>query len=213
MVEARLAVGATAIRVTLHASGSDLIEVADDGCGVAPAEYAWQVSRSTSALAGSHCNESIWMLFIVAFTFVHLLLLPSAAIQALIHPPSSSSPGSPRISPLVPLPPLNSPAAFGFRANALSSLCAVADVTITTRSACEPCAAVLCFDGCGRLQLPAAAGGPQSVPQEGGTTVALRRLFGRLPVRRALLQSELQKEFAKLRAVLQVPMGAQLTHC
>lgn len=66
---------------------------------------------------------------------------------------------------------------FGFRGEALSSLCAVSDITVTTRTALSEAGTRLTFDHNGKLvaQIPAA--------RAIGTTVAVKDIFKSLPVR------------------------------
>ena len=68
-------------------------------------------------------------------------------------------------------------ATFGFRGEALSSLCAVADVSIVTRTAQQAARARLSYDHEGRLA------GQSAAARAVGTTVAVRDLFKPLPVR------------------------------
>lgn len=66
---------------------------------------------------------------------------------------------------------------LGFRGEALSSLCAMSELAITTRQAGQETATKLEFDSHGALLRTSPAA--RSV----GTTVALKNLFARLPVR------------------------------
>lgn len=66
---------------------------------------------------------------------------------------------------------------YGFRGEALSSLCSVADVSIITRTASETAATKLEFDHMGRITARS------TVPRAVGTTVSARSMFSRLPVR------------------------------
>ena len=68
-------------------------------------------------------------------------------------------------------------ATFGFRGEALSSLCAVADVSVVTRTAEQAAGVRLTYDPAGALASRAPAA------RAVGTTVAVRDLFKRLPVR------------------------------
>jgi DNA mismatch repair protein PMS2 len=86
---------------------------------------------------------------------------------------------------------------FGFRGEALSSLCAVADVAVVTRTADQDCGARLAFDAAGALIQNAPA------PRAPGTTVAVRGLFCRLPVRHREFQRGLRREYARLVSLLQ----------
>eukprot|EP00927_Polykrikos_kofoidii_P076806 TRINITY_DN73834_c0_g1_i1.p1 TRINITY_DN73834_c0_g1~~TRINITY_DN73834_c0_g1_i1.p1 ORF type:complete len:988 (-),score=153.27 TRINITY_DN73834_c0_g1_i1:326-3289(-) len=66
---------------------------------------------------------------------------------------------------------------FGFRGEALAAICAMGEVTVCTRTANDATATLLAYDRFGKLvsESPAA--------REVGTTVSVRELFGRLPVR------------------------------
>lgn len=66
---------------------------------------------------------------------------------------------------------------FGFRGEALSSLCAVSEVTVTTRTEGSETGTRLSYDHAGVLTSSV------SVARARGTTVAVRDLFKPLPVR------------------------------
>ncbi|CAI5525275.1 unnamed protein product [Closterium sp. Naga37s-1] len=83
---------------------------------------------------------------------------------------------------------------FGFRGEALSSLCALAHVTITTRIANEPIATLLAFDHVGKL-LDTPRG---HVARAVRTTVSVAKIFSPLPVRRREFERNVRGEFAKL---------------
>ncbi|XP_029414979.1 mismatch repair endonuclease PMS2 isoform X2 [Nannospalax galili] len=86
---------------------------------------------------------------------------------------------------------------FGFRGEALSSLCALSDVTIST---CHTSASVgtrLVFDHNGKIiqKTP--------YPRPKGTTVCVQHLFYTLPVRHKEFQRNIKKEYARMIQVLQ----------
>ncbi|KAM4631574.1 mismatch repair endonuclease PMS2 [Discoglossus pictus] len=86
---------------------------------------------------------------------------------------------------------------FGFRGEALSSLCALSDLSIVT---CHKDATVgtrLVFDHSGKIVQKS------PFPRQQGTTVSLQQLFYTLPVRHKEFQRNLKKEFAKMAQVLQ----------
>lgn len=66
---------------------------------------------------------------------------------------------------------------FGFRGEALSSLCALADVSVVTRTADGAAGVRLTYDHAGKLT------GTVATARAPGTTVAVRELFKSLPVR------------------------------
>ena len=68
-------------------------------------------------------------------------------------------------------------ATFGFRGEALSALCSLADVSVVTRTAEDGAGARLSFDHHGKLM------SQQSAARAVGTTVSIRDLFKTLPVR------------------------------
>ncbi|KAG2346291.1 DNA mismatch repair protein MutL [Suillus weaverae] len=83
---------------------------------------------------------------------------------------------------------------FGFRGEALSSLCALSDgVTLTTATANEaPMGTILEMDRNGRLR-----NSNSKVARQRGTTVIVSSLFKPLPVRRKELERNAKREFGK----------------
>lgn len=88
-------------------------------------------------------------------------------------------------------------ASFGFRGEALSSLCAVATVSVVTRTAEEECGSKLTYDHSGKLMSRTAA------PRAVGTTVAVQNLFAPLPVRHKEFMRGVKREYARLVSLLQ----------
>ncbi|KAI0640833.1 hypothetical protein C8Q79DRAFT_920459 [Trametes meyenii] len=88
---------------------------------------------------------------------------------------------------------------FGFRGEALSSLCALARaVSVTTATAIEaPVGTVLSFDRSGKLS---SRKGKAARPR--GTTVTVSGLFAPLPVRRKELERNAKREYAKALSLL-----------
>eukprot|EP01132_Coremiostelium_polycephalum_P005974 gene5974-7442_t len=86
---------------------------------------------------------------------------------------------------------------FGFRGEALSSLCALATVTITTRSASCPTATRIVFDHTGAIT------SQTQLAREIGTTVHLAGIFKKTPVRYQEFKRNIKKEFTKLQTLLQ----------
>uniref|UniRef100_H3ALW2 Mismatch repair endonuclease PMS2 n=1 Tax=Latimeria chalumnae TaxID=7897 RepID=H3ALW2_LATCH len=86
---------------------------------------------------------------------------------------------------------------FGFRGEALSSLCALSDLSIVT---CHKSAAVgtrLAYDHNGKII--------QKVPhpRRQGTTVSIQQLFSTLPVRHKEFQRNIKRDYGKMVQVLQ----------
>ncbi|XP_063170731.1 mismatch repair endonuclease PMS2 [Candoia aspera] len=86
---------------------------------------------------------------------------------------------------------------FGFRGEALSSLCALSDVSVVTCHKSANIGTRLVFDHSGKITRRV----PISRPQ--GTTVSIQQLFHTLPVRHKEFQRNIKKEFAKMVQVLQ----------
>ncbi|XP_060651859.1 mismatch repair endonuclease PMS2 [Drosophila nasuta] len=86
---------------------------------------------------------------------------------------------------------------FGFRGEALSSLCALSDMTIVTRHKSTDVALKIELDHEGKIKKrsPCARGV--------GTTVCLGNLFATLPVRRRDFSRNIKKEFTKMCHILQ----------
>lgn len=86
---------------------------------------------------------------------------------------------------------------FGFRGEAISSLCAVGELSICTRAKGQPIGTRLDFDFAGEItqQTPAV--------RNIGTTVTLKNIFKNFPVRIQELQKNIKKEFLKVQVMLQ----------
>ncbi|XP_032182950.1 mismatch repair endonuclease PMS2 [Mustela erminea] len=85
---------------------------------------------------------------------------------------------------------------FGFRGEALSSLCALSDVTISTCHASAKVGTRLVFDHNGKIVQKT------HHPRPRGTTVSVQQLFHTLPVRHKEFQRNIKKEYAKMVQVL-----------
>jgi DNA mismatch repair protein PMS2 len=86
---------------------------------------------------------------------------------------------------------------FGFRGEALSSLCALSNFHIITARADQvPKASRLDFEASGKLK------GTQVVAGQKGTTVIVENLFQRLPVRRRELERNIKREYGKVLGLL-----------
>lgn len=87
---------------------------------------------------------------------------------------------------------------FGFRGEALSSLCALSDFHIVTAQESEtPKGTRLDFEVSGKLKSTSV------VASQGGTSVAVENLFVNLPVRRRELEKNIKREYGKVLGVLQ----------
>ncbi|XP_072522856.1 mismatch repair endonuclease PMS2 [Salminus brasiliensis] len=98
---------------------------------------------------------------------------------------------------------------FGFRGEALSSLCALSDLSVVTCHESSTVGTRLVYDHDGRLVQHA----PH--PRQQGTTVSLQQLFSTLPVRHKEFQRNIKKEYSKMIHVLQsyciVSTGVRIT--
>nr|XP_056722180.1 mismatch repair endonuclease PMS2 [Euleptes europaea] len=86
---------------------------------------------------------------------------------------------------------------FGFRGEALSSLCALSDVSILTCHKSAKVGTRLVFDHGGKITSRAPC------PRQQGTSVSVQQLFYPLPVRHKEFQRNIKKEYAKMVQVLQ----------
>ncbi|KAI9769823.1 MAG: hypothetical protein M1840_003817 [Geoglossum simile] len=92
---------------------------------------------------------------------------------------------------------LSSLRTFGFRGEALSSLCALSNMHIITARADEaPKGSKLEFEISGKLK------GTSVVASQKGTTVVVERIFGNLPVRRKELEKNIKREYNKVLGIL-----------
>ncbi|XP_056392008.1 mismatch repair endonuclease PMS2 [Hyla sarda] len=86
---------------------------------------------------------------------------------------------------------------FGFRGEALSSLCALSDLSIFTCHKSAKVGTRLVFDQNGKIIQKS------PLPRQQGTTVVIQQLFYTLPVRHKEFQRNTKKEFSKMVQVLQ----------
>ncbi|XP_013621640.1 PREDICTED: DNA mismatch repair protein PMS1 isoform X3 [Brassica oleracea var. oleracea] len=91
---------------------------------------------------------------------------------------------------------LQSLTTFGFRGEALSSLCALGNLTVETRTKNEQVATLLTFDHSGLLVAE------KKSARQIGTTVTVRKLFSNLPVRSKEFKRNIRKEYGKLVSLL-----------
>ncbi|XP_061083267.1 mismatch repair endonuclease PMS2 [Conger conger] len=98
---------------------------------------------------------------------------------------------------------------FGFRGEALSSLCALSDLSVVTCHESAQVGTRLVFDHNGKLTQRC----PH--PRQQGTTVTLQQLFSTLPVRHKEFQRNIKKEYSKMVHVLQsyciISTGVRIT--
>ncbi|KFK24455.1 hypothetical protein AALP_AAs73268U000100, partial [Arabis alpina] len=91
---------------------------------------------------------------------------------------------------------LQSLTTFGFRGEALSSLCALGNLTVETRTKNENVATLLTFDQSGLLNAE------KKTARQIGTSVTVRKLFSNLPVRSKEFKRNIRKEYGKLVSLL-----------
>lgn len=157
------------VQVRLKEYGGELIEIADNGGGVDAANHqSLTLKYHTSKLQ----QFSDLQVSLCSFAVTHLCdtttpATPTSAFAKLLlwfHEQQL-------------LYSLQEVSTFGFRGEALSSLCALATITITTRTPSTNPAQRLTYDHTGSLM------GTAPAARAVGTTVAVKDLFKTLPVR------------------------------
>ncbi|XP_067286156.1 mismatch repair endonuclease PMS2 isoform X2 [Pseudorasbora parva] len=160
LVENSIDAGATNVDVKLKDSGTESVEVSDNGKGVEEQNF--------EGLTLKHHTSKI------------------RDFSDLIHVET-----------------------FGFRGEALSSLCALSDLSVVTCHESAQIGARLVYDHNGQLT--------QRVPhpRQHGTTITLQKLFSTLPVRHKEFQRNIKKEYSKMIFVLQsyciISTGVRIT--
>ena len=137
--------------------GSELIEIADDGSGVSKANL--------EGLALRHHTSK--------FSTIDDLQVCVNCVSQRSGRFTGATDGF--NSPFADLQTL---ASFGFRGEALNSLCAVSELMVTTRTAGDVVGSRVTYNSSGQIS------SQMSIARAKGTTVALRELFKPLPVRR-----------------------------
>ena len=87
---------------------------------------------------------------------------------------------------------------FGFRGEALSSLCALGNLSIETRTKSEPIGTHLIYDHSGSVTAE------RKTARQVGTTVTVEKLFSTLPVRSKEFSRNVRREYGKLISLLNV---------
>lgn len=103
-------------------------------------------------------------------------------------------------SKLLDFSDLQSVTTFGFRGEALSSLCALGELTVETRTINEAVATHLTYDHTGLLTAD------RKIARQVGTTVTVKNLFSNLPVRSKEFKRNIRKEYGKLINLLNVSL-------
>ena len=148
LVENAMDAGATSVDVRLREQGIEAIEVADNGSGIPPSDYADICRKHHTSKLGE---------------FNDLLQL----------------------------------ATYGFRGEALSSLCALGGVTLVTRTEAETVGTQLTFAASGEIE------SQTPISRAVGTTVIVNKVFSALPVRRQELVRNIKRDYARLLSVMQ----------
>lgn len=91
---------------------------------------------------------------------------------------------------------LHSLTTFGFRGEALSSLCALGNLTIETRTKDEPIGTCLTYEYSGAVKTE------WKTARQVGTTVTVEKLFSTLPVRSKEFSRNIRREYGKLISLL-----------
>lgn len=93
---------------------------------------------------------------------------------------------------------LQSLTTFGFRGEALSSLSALGNLIVETRTKCEHVGTHLVFDHTGKVNSETRAA------RQVGTSVTVEKLFSTLPVRSKEFKRNIRREYGKLVSLLNV---------
>lgn len=160
LVENSIDAGATIIGIHLVEYGSDLLEVSDNGSGVAEENF--------EALGIKNSSFKVKCYYII--------------FSALKHYTSKIK----KFDDLVKIGTL------GFRGEALSSLCALCDLTVITKDSSAEFGTKLIYDCNGDIVSKG------TIAREEGTTVTLKNLFSTLPVRKKEFLKNLKREYGKM---------------
>lgn len=181
LVENSLDAGATKIDIRLVEYGSKLIEVSDNGSGIEESNFDG---------LGNVFNKYLlrYILLprnVLSLDFVFSYLFVTIALK---HHTSKIS----------EFEDLSSLSTFGFRGEALSSLCALSNLTVITRhkQSEQKIGHRIEYDNGGRIS------DKTRCAREIGTTISLKDLFHTLPVRHREFLKNLKREFHKMVNIL-----------
>lgn len=161
--------GATLVEIKLKEFGETSIEVSDNGNGVAESNFQGLSEYPRNGQGA-----------------VFRILYFCPLLAAKYH-----------TSKLREFEDLETVSTFGFRGEALSSLCSVSQMTIITKHVTADCATKLEIDNDGVITKKSA------VARQTGTSVIIQNLFAKLPVRKIEFRRNIKKEFAKMVTIVQ----------
>lgn len=158
------------IEIIFKDNGLGGLEVVDNGAGVDPSNYECLGKPSNERLSSRIYINMVWLRL------------------ALKH----------YTSKLVDFKDLEQVSTFGFRGEALSSLCSLADLVVQTATKDQaPRGVRLEYDHQGHLA------SRSSVARSVGTTIQLSNLFGSLPVRLREFKRNIKRDYGKALSLIQ----------
>lgn len=178
IVENAIDANANLVEIKLKEYGEESIEVSDNGCGVEENNFEGLSKKQTLTRSISFPlphRESL-LTYILSFNFT----------AAKYH-----------TSKLRQFSDLESVPTFGFRGEALSSLCAVSKMTIITRHKTATYGTKLEINSRGEIVKKS------PIARQEGTTVIIQNLFANLPVRKIEFHRNIKKEFMKMSSIVQ----------
>lgn len=142
LIENSLDAGATTIEIVLKEYGSELIRVSDNGRGIHPDDF-----EALGTYSNYFC--CLWKLYPEIINTRRVLRL---GVRIICFAPYFRAALKHHTSKIKNFSDLVGVETFGFRGEALSSLCAVSEMIVMTRHENENCGSKLTFDRLGVLQ-------------------------------------------------------------
>lgn len=158
-------------------------------------EFLWHSLKTCDERFCCHCSPTQVIFKIVSS--IDSICFNLFQVLALKH----------HTSKIEDFPDLQSLTTFGFRGEALSSLCALGKLTVETRTKNEEVAAHLTFDPSGLLT------SEKKTARQIGTSVTVEKLFSTLPVRSKEFSRNIRREYGKLISLMNVRYLSLLQLC
>ncbi|KAF9109505.1 Mismatch repair endonuclease pms2 [Mortierella sp. AM989] len=179
LLENSLDAGATSINIKFKQNGLEGIVVTDNGCGITDANL--ETLGESLLFATNFLYDWLSAPDNTYLTHKHFVM------EALKH----------YTSKLRSFNDLAQVTSFGFRGEALSSLCALSILTVTTSTGLSPIGVMVEYtsDGIIKSKTP--------TPMTKGTTVQISNLFEGMPVRRSEFVKNIKREYSKCIGLIQ----------